>query len=158
MRRWTAPGTARIAMVTLALWALVSSGGALASPAGSLPGLDGSRLGDSELASGNHVLVVWASWSPRCRDIVPRVNELGRSLGGRARLATVNFQEDPTAIEEFLRREPLQAPVYLDRDGGFSKSHAVTTLPGLIVVRDGKIVYQGRLEADASSQVDGLLR
>ncbi len=148
----------RIALAGLVAWTLLPANALRAAPGGDLQGLDGSRLGDAELASGNHVLVVWASWSPRCRDIAARVNELAGRLGGRARLATVNFQEERAAIEDFLRRNPIRGPVYLDRDGEFSKSHAVTTLPGLIVVRDGKIVFQGRLESDAGSQVDALLR
>lgn len=148
---------ARAALAVLALAGVLASG--VQAVAGtSLPGLRGGRLSDADLASGSHVLVVWASWSPRCRDIVPRVNELGRRLGGRARLATVNFQEDPAAIEEFLQRQPLEAPVFLDRDGEFSKGHAVTTLPGLIVVRDGQVAFQGRLETDAVAQIEQLLR
>jgi hypothetical protein len=44
-------------------------------------------------------------------------------------------------------------PVYLDRDGEFSKAHAVTTLPGLVVFRDGAVRYQGKLPPDADGTV-----
>ncbi len=43
----------------------------------------------------------------------------------------------------------MNAPVYLDRDGSFSKKHAVTWLPGMVVFQDGKIPYKGRFAADA---------
>lgn len=131
---------------------------AFAQPAVSLPGLRGGSLTSADLASGTHVLVVWASWSPRCRDIAPRVNELVSKIGGRARLAAVNFQEKPDAVEAFLAGKGLEAPVYLDRSGDFSKAHAVTTLPGLIVYRGGEVLYQGRLDADALTQIEGLIR
>ena len=133
-----------------------------AAPAGaqgaSLPGLSGGQLSSADLAQGTHIIVVWASWSPRCRDISPRVNDLVQKLSGQGRVVTVNFQEEAAAIGEFVREHPLQAPVYLDRDGEFSKGHAVTTLPGLVVVRNGEVLFQGRLAAEAEEQIQGLLR
>jgi thiol-disulfide isomerase/thioredoxin len=123
-----------------------------------LQGLGGGQLTDGDLAGGTHVLVVWASWSPRCRDIVERVNEIQARYGDRARVATIDFQEDPAEVERFLRGKGLRVPVYLDRDGEFSKSMAVTWLPGLLVVRDGNVRYQGRLPGDPGSTLDEALR
>lgn len=131
---------------------------AAAQPGGSLPGLAGGQLSAADLAQGTHIIVVWASWSPRCRDISPRVNDLVQKLSGQGRVVTVNFQEEAAAIDDFVRQHPLNAPIFLDRDGEFSKGHAVTTLPGLIVVRQGEVLYQGRLAAEADSQVQDLLR
>lgn len=123
-----------------------------------LPGLAGGSLSSADLATGTTILVVWASWSPRCRDIVPRVNDLASRFGGRARVVTVDFQEEPAAVEAFLAGKGLTVPVYLDRSGDFSKAHAVTTLPGLIVYRAGEVRFQGRLEADAAAQIEPLLK
>jgi thiol-disulfide isomerase/thioredoxin len=123
-----------------------------------LPGLGGGELTDGDLARGNHVLVVWASWSPRCRDIVERVNGIHSHWGDRARVATIDFQEDPAEVERFLRGKGLAVPVYLDRDGDFSKSMAITWLPGLLVYRDGRVAYQGRLPSDPASVLDEALR
>lgn len=130
---------------------LATASPALAQGRVRLPGLHGGQLADSDLARGATVLVVWASWSPRCRDLVERANAIAGRWGGKARVATVNFQEDPEAIERFLAGKRLAVPVYLDRDGEFSKAHAVTTLPGLVVFRDGKVVFAGRLPADADA-------
>jgi thiol-disulfide isomerase/thioredoxin len=135
--------------------------GAVAAEAqqgGSLPGLGGGQLSPAELAQGTQIVVVWASWSPRCRDISPRVNDLVQKMSGLGRVVTVNFQEEAAAIEEFVRQNPLRAPIYLDRDGEFSKGHAVTTLPGLIVIRKGEVLFQGKLAADAEAQIQGLLK
>ena len=131
---------------------------AQAQQGGNLPGVGGGQLSAAELAQGTHIIIVWASWSPRCRDISPRVNDLVQKLSGQGRIVTVNFQEEAPAIEEFVRQYPLQAPVFLDRDGEFSKGHAVTTLPGLVVLRKGEVVFQGRLAADAEAQIQGLLK
>ena len=149
-----------------AVVALAFLGGALgagAAPAASqsmsaLPGLSGGSLSEGDLAKGSTVIVVWASWSPRCRDIVPRVNELVGAVGGKARVVTVNFQEERAAVESFLSGKSLQAPVFLDTSGDFSKAHAVTTLPGLVVYRNGEVRFQGRLDNDAAAQVEQTLR
>jgi thiol-disulfide isomerase/thioredoxin len=122
-----------------------------------LPGLSGGQLSSADLARGPVVIVVWAGWSPRCRDIVQRVNAIQADWGGRARIVTVNFQEEPAAIEQFLAGKKLSVPVYLDRDGEFSKSHSVTALPGLIVFRDGQARHAGKLPADPGELLNRLL-
>ena len=116
-----------------------------------LPGLQGGQLTDGDLAQGATVVVVWASWSPRGKDIVDRVNAIQSRWGSRARVVTVNFQEDRGTVEGFLAGKGLAVPVYLDADGAFSKKHAVTNLPGLLVVRDGNVAYRGKLPADPAS-------
>jgi thiol-disulfide isomerase/thioredoxin len=121
-----------------------------------LEGLRGDVLRRSDLASGNTVVVVWASWSPRCRDVVARVGDLEARWGGSARLITVNFQEDAAAARAFVGE--LSAPTYLDRDGVFAKQHAVATLPGLVIYRDGQVAYQGRLPDDPHDLIAQILR
>jgi thiol-disulfide isomerase/thioredoxin len=113
-----------------------------------LPGLAGGSLDAGDVASGTTVMMVWAGWSPRCRDIVERSNALVSKFGGRARVVLVDFQEDPGEVSAFLAGKAAQAPVFLDVDGAFAKRHQVTTLPGLVVYRDGAVAYQGRLPDD----------
>lgn len=139
------------ALAALALLATLLTVPALAQRGRTLPGLRGGQLTEADLSRGATVLVVWASWSPRCRDVVDSANRLADGWGGRARVATVNFQEDPEAVESFLSGKRLKVPVYLDRDGEFSKAHAVTALPGLLVYRDGEVVFAGRLPTDPDS-------
>jgi thiol-disulfide isomerase/thioredoxin len=113
-----------------------------------LRGLQGEQLAESDLSQGTSILVLWASWSPHSRDIVLRVNPLAQRWGGRARVATVNFQEDAAAIQRFLAGKSLAAPVFLDADGAFSKKYAMANLPGLLIVKDGQVVYRGKLPDD----------
>lgn len=123
-----------------------------------LPGLRGGELTEQDLASGTTVIVVWASWSPRCRDIVERTNAIAERWGGRARVVTVDFQEEAADVERFLAGKDLRAPVYLDADGEFSKANAISTLPGLIVMRDGQARYRGKLPADPDAAIADALR
>jgi thiol-disulfide isomerase/thioredoxin len=147
---------ARYALLTAVLLA------ALAGSAGaqevSLACLDGGRLSEADLARGSTIVVVWASWSPRSRDIVERVNPLAQRWSGRARVVTVNFQEDRPAVEGFLAGKGLAAPVCLDPDGAFSKKFNVATLPGLLVLKDGQVAYRGKLPDDADRVLADLLR
>ncbi len=66
---------------------------------------------------------------------------------------TVNFQEKPPAVRRFLSGQELSAPVFLDTSGAFSKRHAVTTLPGLVIYKNGRVAYQGKLPADAEALI-----
>jgi thiol-disulfide isomerase/thioredoxin len=118
-----------------------------------LRGLGGEQLSEGDLARGTTIIVVWASWSPRGRNIDGRVNALVDRWGRDARVVTVNFQEDRATVEEFLRGKSLRAPVFLDTDGAFSKKNAVTNLPGLLVIRDGNTAFRGKLPDDADAVI-----
>ena len=119
-----------------------------------LPGLDGGELVPGDLESGDHVIVVWAPWSPRCRDIATSVGQLQLAWGERARVLTVVFQDSPDRIRRFLAENSLETPVFLDLEGTFSKRHGVATLPTLLVFRDGQRLFRGQLPVDAVPLVD----
>jgi len=133
---------------------------ALALPAAAADGeafqleaLDGSgTLEPGNLESGAVIMVFWAGWSPRCRDIVERTNEIVDEWSDRARVITVNFQEDRDAVAEFIDGE-LRANTYLDEDGSFSKQHTMTSLPGLLIYRDGEVAFRGKLLPDSSGLI-----
>ncbi|HEX3557240.1 MAG TPA: TlpA disulfide reductase family protein [Thermoanaerobaculia bacterium] len=145
---------------TLVLLSFLSVAG-LARLAGaedvSLSCLGGERLTDGELARGTTIVVVWASWSPRSRDVVQRVNPIALRWKGSARVMTVNFQEERRAVEGFLTGKGLDAPVCLDPDGLFSHKYNVATLPGLLVVKNGQVAYHGKLPDDAERVIADLL-
>lgn len=113
-----------------------------------LRGLGGEQLAEADLAQGATIFIVWASWSPHSRDIVGRVNPLVQRWSGKARVVTVNFQEERQAVEGFLAGRSFGTTVFLDSDGAFSKKYAVATLPGLLIIKDGRVVYKGKLPED----------
>jgi thiol-disulfide isomerase/thioredoxin len=119
--------------------------------------IGGARLSDADLARGTAIVVVWASWSPRSRDIAERVSSLAGRWGSRARVVTVDFQEERPAVERFLAGKSLGAPVCLDPEGAFARKHNVATLPGLVVFKDGQVVHRGKLSEDADQVIAGLL-
>lgn len=127
-----------------------------------LIGLESGQLSEADLEEGVTILVVWASWSPRCRDVAARIQALAASWSGRARVASVVFQEDPETVRRFLDDhnldgDNLAAPVYIDTSGAFSKKHAVATLPSLLVFADGKTAFRGKLPADPDPIIERAL-
>lgn len=124
-----------------------------------LRGLRGKGLTTSEVAQGNTLLVVWTTWSPRCRDtIVERLNGLQARWGQSARIFGVSFNEENSEVEGFLAGKDLVVPVLLDADGSFSKKHAITVLPGLVVVQNGQVTYAGKLPDTPDALLSGLLK
>ncbi len=123
-----------------------------------LRGLDREPLTAADLEQGATLLVVWASWSPRCRDVAARIDHLAKTWSGEARVASVVFQEDPETVRAVARRAGLSTPVYLDLSGDFSKQHAVTTLPMLLIFRDGELAFRGKLAASPDPVIERTLR
>jgi thiol-disulfide isomerase/thioredoxin len=140
-----APRVASLGLVLALLLALVP---AVDVAAGSLEGLRAGTLSDGDLAQGTTIVVVWASWSPKCRGIAERLNALEKKWGGRARVVSVNYQEKRADVEKYVSDAGLAVPVFLDSDAEFSRKNSITTLPGLLVVRDGKPAYRGRFPDD----------
>jgi hypothetical protein len=124
----------------------------------SLEGVGGGRLSEADLGHGSAVLVFWASWSPRGRNISDRVQAVARSANGRAQVAAVNYQEDAATVRQFLAATPLSVPVFLDTDGALAKKYKMANLPGLVVLKNGAVVYQGRLPDDAGQVVADALK
>ena len=69
----------------------------------------------------------------------------------------VDFQEDRSDVEAFLKGKSPKAAVYLDQDGSFSKRYSVTHLPGLLILKDGSAAFTGRLTKDSNSVISQTL-
>lgn len=123
-----------------------------------LPGVNGGSLKSSSLENGTHIMVFFASWSPRCRTIVEQTERLEERFGDRARVLLVDFQEDAAAVRKFVAQHPTELPIYLDRDGAFSKRYAVTNLPHLVVLQEGRTRLETGFPADAAQAVAEALR
>jgi len=157
-RRRTTTRRVVVAALAVALVGLVASVLPVGAQDLQLVGLRGERLREADLAQGSTIVVVWASWSPRGRDIVERVNAIDDRWGRQARVITVNFQEDRGAVERFLAGKSLRVSVFLDADGAFAKKNAVTTLPGLLIVKDGAVAFRGKLPDDVDTTIGNALR
>lgn len=134
----------------LGLLVLAAVGSAAAADVAGLTRLDGSELGASDIPE-NAILVFYAGWSPRCRGIVEQVNAIHGKWNGTARVFLVNFQEDRAEVEAFLKGKGLKADVLMDRRAVFSKANSITSLPGLLAIKDGTAAFRGKLPSDVTS-------
>ena len=148
--------SAGILLSILALFVAVPS--AAQGPELSLPGLEGGTLSEAELSQCTHIIVFWVSWAPRGRDVVERVNELVDRWARRARVLTINFQEDESAVRGFLSgKANLEAEVFLDHDGELSKKYRVNSAPWLLILKDGRTSFSERLPTDPNPVIDQIL-
>ncbi|MFL6259629.1 MAG: TlpA family protein disulfide reductase [Thermoanaerobaculia bacterium] len=147
----------RLGVAILALALLPLLPGSVRAEDVNLSCLGGGHLSDTDLGRGATIVVVWASWSPRSRDIAERVSPLAARWSGSARVVTVNFQEDGAAVQRFLAGKSLGAAVCLDPEGAFSRKYNVATLPGLVVIKDGQAGYHGKMPDDPDAVIAPLL-
>lgn len=122
-----------------------------------LSGLGGQDLTPAGIAQGNVIVVTWATWSPAAKGLAPRVNALEQRWSGKAKVYTVNFQEDAAKVRSFVSATPFNAPVLLDLEGTFSRSYSIANLPGLLVLKNGQVAYRGKLPDDSDGLLAGLL-
>lgn len=144
-------------LLLAALLTLVTAAPALAQGP-TLRGTRGESLSESDLTRGATVAVFWASWSPRGQDIVQRVEELHSRWSSRCRVVMVNFQEDRATIDRFLAGQQPSVPVLMDEEGAFAKKYAVTSLPGLVVFKDGQVAFRGKLPEDPNRILSDILQ
>ena len=137
---------------------LIAGSSSLQAQGWRLSGIGGESLSEADVGQGATVVVVWASWSPKSRDIVARVNQISDRWSGKARVVTVSFQEERAAVAGFLAGKGLSTPVFLDADGAFSRKFSIATLPGLLVIKDGQAVYRGKLPEDPDAVIGELVR
>ena len=156
MDRWTGTPMRAWIAVMVVLFLLPAATVAQGRPF-QLEGLSGGSLGPADFDQGVVIVVVWASWSPHCRNIDSRANAIGDRWGAQARVIMVDFQEDRSEVEAFLSGKNIKVPVYLDQSGAFSKKHSVTNLPGLVIFKDGNVAFSGKLSRDPNSIISQTL-
>ena len=104
---------------------------------------------------GKVVLInFWATWCEPCREEMPSIERLRRSLEGRPFVVlAVNLAEPPSRIRGYLEKMPLRFTVLLDHDTAAAKAWKARILPSTYIVGpDGKIRYSYVGELDWSQE------
>jgi thiol-disulfide isomerase/thioredoxin len=133
----------------LLFWALVAPAtearpvpGA-AAPALELPGIDG-RIHRLSAYRGKVVLVnFWASWCEPCREEMPSIESLRRSLSGKPFVVlAVDVGEGAQAAQRFADSVRLGAILLMDRNGTTARAWGARVLPSSFIVGpEGTIRY-----------------
>ena len=73
-----------------------------------------------EIASGVTLVDFWAEWCGPCQIMLPILEELSTKMEGKAKIAKVNVDENPSLAAQFR----------------------VMSIPTLLVMKDGEVVEQ----------------
>jgi thiol-disulfide isomerase/thioredoxin len=90
------------------------------------------------------VLNVWASWCPPCRDEMPGLDSLSKTLDPR-RFAVVGLSTDDDAwlASEFLQQHAIGFPNFLDQGGVMSRRLGLQVYPETFVIAaDGTLLQR----------------
>lgn len=94
-----------------------------AFPALSLQGIDGKEVPLSAFRGKLVVLNVWATWCPPCRQELPSLQRLSRSLDeGRFVIVGLSLDQDNVAVREYLHDKGVTYANFLDRELEIAKN------------------------------------
>jgi thiol-disulfide isomerase/thioredoxin len=116
------------------------------APRLTLPVLDGGTA-NLDADRGKVVLInFWATWCEPCKSEMPALQTLADELRDRPfRLYSVDLQEDPQTISDYLKQLNLHLYVLLDEDGAATRTYGVRGLPATFLVDQQGIVRIQRL-------------
>lgn len=116
----------------------------LVAPDFEVPTLEGERFRLSEHV-GREVLILnfFATWCGPCREEMPELDRLARSLEGRPfRLLAIDVQEKPGVVADFIRELGVRLPVATDESGEVAKRFGVESFPTTVLVgADARIQF-----------------
>ncbi len=109
--------------------------------------LEGKSVRLSDYRGKIVFLNFWATWCPPCRQEMPDFNSANQKLlkEGKAVILTVNVQEDPQNVREFVEEKNLTLPVLLDETGEVSYIYNVQSIPTTYIVNLDGTIYNAIL-------------
>ena len=109
-----------------------------AAPAFALPDLDGQTWRLEEHRGRTLLLNFWATWCAPCREEMPALDRLHRTLGGAGDFAVVGIHVGPggDALDAFLEEVPVSFPILVDADLALA-DWDVAALPTTVLLDPG---------------------
>jgi thiol-disulfide isomerase/thioredoxin len=127
--------------------------------------LDGREVPVPARDAAVTVVDFWATWCEPCRDQLPVLDRLPAAFpDDRVVVVGISFDEDSSALEEFLARIPVGFPVLWDKGGAaLAVKMEITRLPTTLVldregvVRAAHVGFDERVAAELERDVRRVL-
>ncbi|GAB3976145.1 TlpA disulfide reductase family protein [Plantactinospora veratri] len=120
---------------------------------------DGSSLAVAELwADRPVVLTFFSSWCNTCAERQDGLGELARDLRDRVVFVGVAGEDEPDALQDYLRRHRVEYPVLVDGDQRIARAYAVREPPAVVVVAKGGTLLRGWPGGVDAATLDSMLR
>jgi len=126
--------------------------------------LDGGQLDLAALKDKIVILDFWATWCGPCQMSMPVLIELANDYKAKGVVFyTINLQEPPEKIRDFLKQKKWAIPVALDKTGLAAENYVARGIPLTVIVgKDGTVqaMHEGfdpDMKAGIKKDLDALL-
>lgn len=88
------------------------------------------------------LLNFWATWCPPCREEIPSIETLSRTMNGKDfEVFAINLGDDLATVKSFVTEKKLTFPVYLDSKNLLSGTYASQGIPTTYLLdKDGRFI------------------
>jgi cytochrome c biogenesis protein CcmG, thiol:disulfide interchange protein DsbE len=76
----------------------------------------------------------WASWCEPCREEAPALERLARSLGGRAQIVGVNWNDSSSGARSWIEKYGWTFPNLRDGEGAVGRDYGLRGLPTTFII------------------------
>lgn len=108
-----------------------------------LKDLDGKGTTLGDLRGKTVFLNIWATWCGPCRAEMPNIEALYESLKDEPDVVfALASNEEPAALQKFLKENPHRAPVYAVEDDALTQLGVSAFPTTLVLSKDGQIAFR----------------
>lgn len=94
--------------------------------------LNGNPFKLSDLKGKPVLLNFWATWCPPCKSELPEFERFFEEYGKQVHIVAINLtlsEESKDAVKEFVKKQGLTFPIYLDVEGSVVETYLVRYIP-----------------------------
>ena len=136
------------------------------APEISFVAMDGKSVNLSSLKGKVVLLNFWATWCPPCREEIPSMMKLQKTMAGKPfEMVCISVDDGgKPAVEKFFSESGFSIPTYFDPNKSAQKAYGITGVPETFIIdKNGIIVKKviGGLDWNASDVVaflEGLMK
>ncbi len=101
----------------------------------------------------------WASWCAPCRRAIPKIKTISEQYADKVKVVSISCDQKEPDWRKAMEEEKMpwpQAILNKEQNIAFTNAYDITTIPRLILVKDGKIVVSTANPADIEKYIKGM--